>query len=198
MEVRKILVEGKMRTFKSTGNDFSFDDLNKIRDAGFAYVVPNWVATGRYDNGPGGSGMPVYDREYVAFEDSFDAKRYIKVNKPRRNPYDGNSIVASPDSIDDLILRAEREEKDAEVARADLEKSIAKDRERASKNKEYRDNLPSWRKVRSKVLPIASAYNNAKREYDNAIKELKAALDAEGISYTNIEDVLSKEFLNNH
>lgn len=182
------LYEGKHQKF-SNFNTYDLDSYKQAFDAGYRYAAPEYKQNGGKDPG---SGMPLYDTDLHAFETRDDAELYIDQHDLQQ-PYSRER--ANVIDLETKIADLERQEQEKQA-------SIERDNARAAKRQEYNKNLPQWRKVRTQAIKAKNAYdhivtqmNELKSEYDARMADLKQAMDDAGIQYSNIEDVLSKDFL---
>lgn len=174
------------------GTEFNSNDIGSLESLvknGYNFYVTNDTQTSGTDPW---SGMPNNKLEYWAFKDRSDADNFAKVATGNIFNPDSKSSV---NRLDDLLSDRQLYAKNAEERRA-------KDAAAAEKRREYHANLPQWKKVRTQAVraknefeKIKSEYERLKSEYNASLDKLKQAMDAEGIEYSDIESVLSKEFL---
>lgn len=174
------------------GTEFNSNDIGSLETLiknGYNFYVTNDTQTSGIDPW---SGMPNSKLEYWAFKDRSDADRFAEVATGNIfNPGSKSSV----NRLDDLL-------NDRQIFARNAEERRAKDAAAAEKRKEYHANLPQWRKVRTQAIraknefeEIRSEYERLKSEYNASLSRLKQAMDAEGIEYSDIEAVLSKDFL---
>lgn len=174
------------------GKEFNSNDidlLNSLIKSGYNFYVTNDTKTSGIDPW---SGMPNNHLEYWAFKNKEDADKFANVAVANIfNPSAKNSV----NRLDDLY-------NDRQLLAKNAEKRQAKDAAAAEKRREYNKNLPDWRKIRTQAIKIRNEYNSVKSqmdqlkaELDSKLDQLKQSLDTEGIKYSSIDDVLSKEFL---
>lgn len=179
--------------YKYNGREFddTIEDLQFFVDNGYKFYVTNDTEGSGTDPW---SGMPNNHLEYWAFKDRSDAEEFANV--ATGNIYNP-SAKSSVNNLEDLL-------NDRKLLAKNIADKVAKDKAAADKRKEYNKNLPEWRKVRTQAIKAKNAYNQIKSqldqlklEYDTKLDQLKQSLDAAGIEYSDIESVLSKDFLKN-
>lgn len=174
------------------GTEFNSNDIESLETLiknGYNFYVTNDTQTSGTDPW---SGMPNNKLEYWAFKDRSDADKFAGV--ATGNIFSPGS-KSSVSRLDDLL-------NDRQIFARDAEERREKNAAAADKRKEYNNNLPEWRKIRSKAIRAKSDYdqvkaqmNQLKAEYESKLNQLKQSLDAAGIQYSDIELVLSKDFL---